>query len=154
MERGVKKMKKKEKSIFVIIFALIFLMPMTVAAEQYLCVEEMSVGFYYDKTAKQWENTNFKANSKYIISKSEGKSFAFRVTKFEEKDSVADCESSFDKLGFLLCEGLGVFFQFNKNNGRYIRTYLLGYIYVLPQLNVTDEKSDTPYMEIGKCSPF
>ena len=38
-------------------------------------------------------------------------------------------------------------FRVNRETGRFIRTYIGGYL-------GGDQNSDTPWMEIGKCSPF
>jgi hypothetical protein len=65
------------------------------------------------------------------------------------------CKDDFSESGFLFCQGLGGEFRFNRRNGRFLNVYLLGYFNVVPGTNkITDESSDTPFMEIGKCSPF
>ena len=51
----------------------------------------------------------------------------------------------------VLYNGLGDF-RFNKNNGRYLYSFPYGYYDVLPPR--IDGESDTPLIEIGKCSPF
>lgn len=69
------------------------------------------------------------------------------------------CKEGFNDVGMLFCES-GLFprrLRFNKNNGRFLATYLFGYYAVgLKFLGkvVTDETSGTPFIEIGKCSPF
>jgi len=64
------------------------------------------------------------------------------------------CKEGFDDSGFLRCETehWGQF-KFNKKNGRFLRVFPFGYYYVIPGF-VTDEMSDTPFIEIGVCSPF
>jgi len=123
--------------------------------EKYLCVAERATGFAYNEISKSWENMNFKTDAKYIISKSNAKGYSFKVTKVGEDNPEFECEKGFNEYGYLLCgEGIGEF-KFNKKNGRFIKVYLFGYFNVLPEVNkFTDKSSDTPFMEIGKCSPF
>ena len=54
----------------------------------------------------------------------------------------------FYKDGYAAFECTGGYFRINKNLGRYIHVYFGGY------LRGDGEDRDTPYMEIGKCSPF
>ena len=128
----------------------LFCSPVVADAQQYLCVVERAVGFAYKSNS--WENAHFKTENKYIISKGDGK--GYKVTKVGDKNELVSCEKDFNEFGYLFCSGLPEF-KFNKNNGRFLLAYLLGYYNVLPQQNkITDENSDTPYLEIGRCSPF
>ena len=132
-----------------VIFFLLF--TGVAVAEQYLCIAEHSVGFSYDKVKKEWENTNFKAYRKYVISERDGTKYAFQVTTVGEDIALIFCESDFDQDSYLSCTGLGDS-RFNKNNGRYLYSFPYGYYDVLPPR--MDGGSDTPLIEIGKCSPF
>lgn len=130
--------------------------------EKYLCVAELSTGFKYDRDEKKWEQADFKAGSKYIIGKTDeveeklfDKKFVFKVSQLGDNDSKYFCKEGFDSVGNLSCTGAGQF-NFNKKNGRYLFVYPMGYVNVLPggRYFQTDEESDTPFIEIGKCSPF
>ncbi len=125
------------------------------AGEQYLCTADRASGFSFNKVMKEWTHTTFKANSKYVVSKPEDGSSAFVVREIGNPFVTAWCKDPFSEAEFLLCEGIGGDFKFNRKNGRYIYAYLMGYFNVVPDVNkITDETSDTPYVEIGKCSPF
>ena len=149
--------------VSVLVAAVLVLGPVTGFAQQYLCVADLSTGFGYNETAERWVRANFNVeNNKYIISeKSEQvisyREYRFGVTQVGEEVPDYYCESGFEGPGFLSCEsfiGLGTF-QFNKDNGRFLRAYWAGYFNVLPKVNdITDATSDTPLIEIGKCSPF
>ena len=63
----------------------------------------------------------------------------------------------FNTPGYLYCESdIGsLYFTFNKSNGRFLFSSGSGYVNVLPELNkITDESSETPFLEIGRCSPL
>ena len=132
--------------------------------EKYLCVAERSTGFAYKEISKSWENTNFKTDAKYIISKSDDKQYRFKVTKVGEISPTYECEKGVNEPGYLHCESMSGQFKFNKTNGRFLASCPFGYFNVIPErkrsfedkskIPFTDKDSDTPYMEIGKCSPF
>jgi len=129
--------------------------------EQFLCVSEQAAGFSYDKNSKQWASTKFSSTEKYVISKSTGAKAAFEITEVGDKYSSGWCKEGFSSEGILYCELLYGVFRFNKTNGRFIRTHLFGYVEV-GQAQIFSERGDvvidsnanTPYMQIGKCSPF
>jgi len=115
--------------------------------EQYLCVVEKSVGFSYNEEQKEWENTNFSTNFKYVISKADA---VWQITRIGESFPIISCKGDFNDYGILLCSDLSDF-RLNKRNGRFLHTYPIGYYNVLPG---EDEGDNTPYLQIGKCSPF
>ncbi|GAA4350632.1 hypothetical protein [Kangiella taiwanensis] len=125
-------------------------------AEQYICVADMSTGFSYSESTKRWKETSFRTDeNKYIISKSDFGKYVLKVTQIGSKYPLAYCEQTFNEQGYLFCSGLGGEFKMQKDNGRYILSYTLGYYNVLPSVNeITDSSSDTPLLEIGKCSPL
>lgn len=141
---------------FTILSTIVFLSnPLIASAEQYQCVSEHATGFSYDKVSKSWTTAKFKTGENYIITESDDEGSSFNVTKVGEKHVMFTCDNRFNKLGYLFCEGAAGKFKFNKNNGRYILSHLAGYFDVLPKINeITDEKSDTPFIEIGHCSTF
>ncbi len=130
---------------------LILLMYATsVSAGNYLCVADLSTGFRYDGNTKSWVVANFDVkDSKYIIAASDFSTFKYEVKKVGENLFEALCKDGFNKAGYLSCAGVVSDFRFNKNNGRYITSYTNGNV-----LNIKDMSSDTPYIEIGKCSEF
>lgn len=141
--------------VILVIGVTIFNYGTVLGEEKYLCVVEQATGFAYDENSKTWVGTKFKADSKYIISKSDDKEYRFKVTKVGEDHSTCECKEGFNEYGYLLCECWTGQFKFNKNNGRFIMAHPFGYYNVLPGAKkFTDKNSDTPFMEIGKCSPF
>ena len=125
------------------------------ADEQYRCTADSASGFYFNRAAESWQRTKIKADSKYTISKPEGSKWAFVVRKVRDFSPIATCKDGFDEGGLLFCKGTGYDFRFNRNNGRYLAAYLLGYFDVLSGTNdKTDATSDTPFIEIGTCSPI
>ena len=142
-------------TIFVLIGCFLFFSPLKGNTEQYLCISELSTGFSYNETSKSWERTNFKAVGEYIISKSKDGIDKYKVTRLGKNVAFLKCKDDFNKRGTLSCKAFVENLFFNKNNGRFIYIFPFGFINVLPEINKkTDETSDTPYMEIGKCSPF
>ncbi len=129
--------------------------------EQYLCIGEQMAGFGYDKNSKQWYSMKFSNTSKYVISRTtRPNDVSFQITEVGDSHPYGWCKEDFNSAGVLSCGMVMGDFTFNKNNGRFIRSSPFGYIdvgqvsYRDPEKKITDDKTDTPYMEIGKCSPF
>ena len=150
----MKSLLAKFRVIFLIMGLVIFAYSEASGEERYLCVPDNSTGFKYNKNSKTWEQANFSTNDKYIVTQSDDKRCAFKVTRFGDTSRISCCEQGFNESGCLHCEGM-ITFYFNKKNGTYLLPHVLGYFSVLPGgFFETDEKSDTPYIQIGKCSPF
>jgi len=123
--------------------------------EQYLCVADKSTGFGYNNRSKEWGVRSFVTDKKYLISPTSSPTKRFLITQVGEKTPTGFCEDGFNDAGFLLCTMIAGEFKFNRNTGRFLLSYLYGYFTVgLEAPPTTDENSDTPYLEIGKCSPF
>ncbi len=124
-------------------------------AEQYFCVADSSVGFSFQPLSNKWIANGFNIeDKKYIISASPEKGYEYQVTKLGEY-RVSLCKNRFNEHGFLLCSipMKDVSFKFNKKNGRYMLSYSKGYYNVVSGfVPGSDDESDTPYLEIGKCS--
>ena len=144
-----------KRLIILLTITFAFVTSFAFADEHYLCTADSSNGFYFNKSAKIWQRTKFKADSKYTISKPEGSNWAFVVRKIRNFSPIATCKDGFDEAGLLFCKGTGYDFRFNRKNGRYLSAYLLGYFNVLPGTNdLSDATSETPFIEIGTCSPI
>ena len=144
-----------KRLIILLAITFAFVTSFAFADEQYLCTADSSNGFYFNKSAKIWQRTKFKADSKYTISKPEGSKWAFVIRKVRNFSPIATCKDGFDEAGLLFCKGKGYDFRFNRKNGRYLSAYLLGYFNVLPGTNdLSDATSETPFIEIGTCSPI
>lgn len=123
--------------------------------EQYLCVVDKSSGLSYDKNLKQWDTITFRSGRKYLISASRLPELVFQVTEVGDNDPSGWCEKGFTKFGILLCDMAGGNFKFNRNNGRFLIDYSIGYYNVQSDsIDTPAENANTPYVSIGKCSPF
>jgi len=123
-------------------------------ADQFLCVAGGITGFSYEAPSDEWKETSFiDKDSKYLVSKNESEHAVWKVTQVGEQFAFAYCRKDFNKHGFLSCSGHDGEFRMQKENGRFLKTYTLGYYNVLPSVNnITDNSSGTPTLEIGKCS--
>ena len=126
--------------------------------ERYLCVPEMATGFKYNSNTKSWESVNFKVNRKYLISKgkppkdlisgeySKQSGLVIKIVGDELNICRDMSEAGFARSGFVNFDCFHGEFLVNQNRGKYIRTFRRGY--------VIGDETTTPFMEIGKCSPF
>ena len=133
------------------------------ATESYLCVADMVTGFQFNEALREWHTSHFKRNSKYLISKSKVKGYAWEVKPTGSKFAIAGCRDDFDKYDYLYCEDISetfccsstqVVFRMNKNRLRYDLAYLLGYWTDNDLFEAYKERDDNPYIEIGKCRPL
>ncbi len=120
---------------------------------RYLCVMEKATGFSYDKGGS-WQSTDFEVEEKYLVTP-RPKNFAdelipsdvaWLVTAVGKKRPEYLCKDDFNKIGYLSCKGLFSEFKMSRATMRFQTYYGNGY--------VSDEKADTPYVAIGKCSPL
>lgn len=132
--------------------------PATAAEEQYLCVAEKVSGFIFNKSSETWESTTFRTDRKYLIAPTKEHKVrgAFQITEVGQSVPSYFCKEPFNEGVILYCAltiGLGdlklVDFRFNKENGRFLKAQLVGYFF-----NPSGEGGDTPFLEIGKCSPM
>lgn len=140
------------KSILMLLLALL---SGSATAEQYLCVPDKATGLVYEAQKKEWRVANFALKHKLVITPAKDGKYAFSAIKIGDKQPVHLCKEDFNKLGFLFCNGQEGDLKFNRNNGRYLKAFDQGYYLVGKGLWAeTDQDSGTPYLEIGKCSPF
>jgi len=125
----------------ILLLLIVVLLPMSVNAESYLCITEHSAGFIYDKNTKEWESAEFKADSKYIVSRSDGDIIPWSVVKHGKNLIMDLCTEDFEN-GYLKCDK----FTMGKENMRFILVNTYGFVIH------GNEGEDTPNMEIGKCS--
>ena len=122
-------------------------------ANQYLYVAEKSVGFAYDKVVtKTWENADFSADVKYLVSESNDPKYAYQLTRIGNKDPLASCKQGFNEYGYIFCADVGFGsgfklygFRFNRIIGKFLLTYPDGYYNVVPGMDnpAIDENSIT-----------
>jgi hypothetical protein len=148
-------------------FGISFSSPNAFAENGYICVAENVVGIAYNEKNKNWVGSVFKAGTKYIIKKppkdkawSKSSWIVVEIGSADTNAPSAWCSKDFNKSGKLLCGGLEITdFTFNKNNNRFLATYLAGgFIDDVPgkgnpEFNLK-EGEDTPALIAGTCSSF
>jgi len=147
-----------KQKLILVLFGALTTLAHAQAPSGYLCVADKATGFAFDKGTKQWNQASFRTESKYLISPSTFKGYAWEVKRVGQQFTSAMCKDNFNSVGNLFCGGLGTEFKFSSGSLRYMSAYLIGY---WPEANPKaksdserEEGSDTPYIEIGKCSPF
>ena len=143
-----------------IISSLVMFMSISCYAENYLCVADKASGFQFTKS--NWEVANFKTDNKYLIKYSGIERFPLQVSKVGDDIPVIFCKEGFNSGGFLHCNSggplamlgivVGENFTLNQKSLRFMRVVPRGYINVVPGNKISDSKSGTPHIEIGKCS--
>ena len=120
--------------------------------DAYLCIPSKITGFAYNSSTKSWEQTGFRTgDTKKILRRANGQ---WKWHLFGEKNSPHDCgedygiPGDFNTAGFIFCGVSGGHLRMNKNSLRYVETHELGFI------DGKDDKSLTPLIEIGTCSPL
>jgi len=131
--------------------------PASVKSQTFLCVTEKATGFYYRESSRSWETADFRVGTKYVASPSDEKGYKFIVTELGKPKILATskCEYGFNMVNHLVCDFGYTTFLMNKVNGRFIRASHGGYFNYDPTnpfMGADESKSDTPVMEIGKCS--
>lgn len=151
-------------NIWNITIVLLFLCPTRVFADQYLCIVEHATGFRYSKTLKEWNSVVFKDDSKYLITPAKDKKCwpdyplktdkcEYLIKTFGENGSSIKCTDPINDAGFLRCLDFDKTFSFNNKNNRFLYSFTNGYTNIIPHFNqLTDEGSDTPFIEIGSCT--
>jgi hypothetical protein len=142
-------------------FAVLALLPLLAWGEGYTCIEDMATGFAYENGV--WQQAHFKLEGKFIIrpatefDQNSWMSIALGIPKAKwgvgklgEKEPIASCEYDFDTAGSLYCRASFYEFRMNRKSLRFLHAYLSGYWNSTPG----DEAGDTPFINIGKCSPM
>jgi hypothetical protein len=138
------------------LLALFIMFPtISFAADSYLCVSDKSTGFYYYKEAGKWDLAKFRADEKYLFSKSETVNpttkkplIKWDLKEIGEESSLFTCLEDFSADGTIKCDGFEDKFIMNKNTLRFILIYFYGY------WDGVDNNLNNPAIVIGKCSPL
>jgi hypothetical protein len=128
------------------------------AADSFLCIGDQATGFAQSQRNGRWNVQNFHPR-KYVIrtpivgpTEPSGAAKAvlmvYEVGKVGKGEFVAFCNSTFNEIGLLGCEGMGESFWFSHKTMRFIHWLPFGY------LDAPDGffAGATPFMEIGTCS--
>lgn len=125
----------------------------------YLCVTDMANGFKFDAGSKTWQHARFTASSKYIVSRPKEKSsWSWVLREVGSQDIRGFCKSDINEVGNLFCDTGGGQFKFSKGTLRFINSHAMGYWHdqnpLVENKYRSKEGADTPFIEIGKCSPL
>jgi hypothetical protein len=122
-------------------------------AERFLCVAEHAAGVVYDEVRKQWQPAVGRTDRKYIIAEPDESInllYEFVVTEVGDSYFSYYCIDGFDQSGLIRCSSSYGYLMMNKNTGRFQSHYDYGYMEG-PERDSTD---NTPFVQIGTCSPF
>ena len=123
----------------------------------YTCAAESSGGIFYNEQTKKWEGTSFRPLSKftlklkYVRTATNGDEYAVTIIP-SGRNYVLACISyrtqlvQIDEFGYLVCRTDFFNYKFNLKAGRFVETYLMGYI------NNHDNNDDTPMLSGGVCT--
>jgi hypothetical protein len=132
----------------------LILLPTVNAATGYVCVVDQATGFS-QKRDGQWVQTGFKPGTTYNVSRAVGKDampsgspprFEWVVKEVGSERTAYRCPD-FNPAEILRCGGVGGTFILDKKALRFQYTYEIGYVFYFGS-------GDTPYIAIGKCSPY
>ena len=115
---------------------------------------EMSKGYKFNKILEEWQSVSFKPDSKFIITAE--KAGGYTVKKLGGDTSMSCGEFNGDSLvctsdDFLTILGFYELLVFNKKTLRYFTAYSGSWLLAAED---KAEEFDTPFIEIGKCSPL
>lgn len=117
-------------------------------AQKYLCIADHATGFEFNLRAKGWRPSHFKADERYIVRKT-GNSGSWSVFKFGFKSpSCTGTDLKSGQNNYFNCL-LGEF-VFHTGDLRYLYFYRGSYLGSKGKEN----SPDTPFIEIGECSPI
>jgi len=151
------------KNLFLSVLALLLVTNSSTSAESFLCVADKATGFKFNEVHKNWEQATFNVSDmKYIIRNpsaddtliGSAKNQAFVGLEVGGKFPIIFCKDDFDSNGLLFCNyNISGEFRMNKNLGRFILYYQVGY--VGDAINPgAKEKDNDPGIVIGRCSPM
>ena len=69
------------------------------ASISYLCVTDMDTGFAFDKDRQQWHSVDFRAESKFVVSKTTTGAHAWEVKQVGYEIPFIVCTQDFNELG-------------------------------------------------------
>ena len=123
------------------------------AADSYICAADRSTGFIYKDN--EWQAVNFDVSqNRYLVRKAteddSHSSSPWLYGEFGQSILGGQCDEPFST-GLMICRSAGQDFRVNISKMRYQLYYWVGYII---SNDTSSHRSDTPYIEIGRCSPL
>jgi len=142
------------------LFALLVMTAsMQSSADSWLCIGDQSAGFQL--TDGSWQPFSFTPGDKYLIKEADEKRSAYggiyQVHVFGKKVPTWTCGDFRSVIGtekLLVCDGWaapGESFKYHPATGHFLATRTTGYVQDDKEGGVS---TDTPFIEIGTCSPF
>jgi hypothetical protein len=124
----------------------------------YFCTGEISAGFAYDKTSKNWKGTTFKAEWKFVLRMKHVQSpgdFDVSITPAGSSDAMP-CVSSLslaravqvNEYDLFRCTVLVEDYLFSLRTNRFLKFYAGEYVGEMPTVHTPD----TPSVEGGTCT--
>jgi len=123
------------------------------AADFYICTADKSTGFIYKDN--EWQAANFDVNqNRYLVRKATEDDLHSNVPwlygEIGQPVLAGECDEPF-VTGLLNCRSAGQDFRMNTKTMRSQLYYWIGYV----ASNDTGVRPiDTPFIEIGRCSPL
>jgi len=143
------------------ILLLLIFVSANAAAAEWLCIADMFAGFTFEKG--KWQAASGSHRQKYVLGMATENEIrtarllkknppVWVVRRFGEKYGMS-C-GDFNEQDMLLCRDVQEF-SFNRQTGRFLYTYPVGYSNVLSnEVGTKMESADVPRMIIGKCHPL
>jgi len=117
--------------------------------DRYLCLAEQATGFMLHDG--EWQITQFTAElRRFMVWPSSQDGVAYYVEVVGPDVPYYYCAEDFSEEELLSCDGyLGSAFTLNRKAETFIASSMGGYV-----VDSGAGRRDTPFMEIGRCSPF
>jgi len=111
------------------LIASVLLLPLSAFAAEtgFICIADAATGFTYEKSTNTWRDSSFKADGKYVLTKSQQSGIRWHVKQVGSDFPIAFCDSDFTETGAISCRGILHDFRMNKNNRRFLLVYPVGY---------------------------
>ena len=123
------------------------------AADSYVCAADKSTGFIYKDN--EWQTVNFDVSqNRYLVRKAtDGDSHStspWLYGEFGQSILGGQCDEPLTT-GLMNCRSAGQDFRMNIKSMRYQLYYWVGYVI---SHDTRIHRTNTPYIEIGRCSPL
>ena len=137
----------------ILVLVLVLLLGISNAADGYICVAVKSTGFTYENG--EWISANFDVDEKrYLVRKrtdtDEHSDSPWLYGEFGESVLAGQCDEPYST-GLMNCRSGTEDFKLNTKTMRYQLYYWVGYV---ASNDTGVRRRDTPFLEIGKCSPL
>lgn len=122
--------------------------------ESFVCIPDLSTGFHFDRDTREWTSVQFKADERYIVSRSARRGYFWEVRETGSNMPLASCKNDFNEYGSMACEGF-VLFRMHRRNLRFLAVTQLGYWSDDLSDNadsLSREGANEPAMTIGRCA--